>query len=209
MKRMKSMKRRQAIQAILGTPVLTALPPPASAAPQQQSETPKLNTAMGDAVADPVRKSFTPPQFAALRMLGDLLAPASENRPGASQAKAPKFLDFLLSQSPHSRQVLYSNGLDRLQLESGRRYNRRFEDLTAEQADAVVGPLREKWTYRSPADSFRGFLRAAKDDLLTATLNSREFAEARTAAGRRAGGMGTYQRTLPHPRPSAPQALGR
>lgn len=182
------MKRRHVIQALLGTPVLTALPAP----PQAQSETPKLTTATSDVVAEPVRKFFTATQFAALRRLGDLVVPPGESRPGAVQAKAPEFLDFLLAQSPHARQVLYSNGLDRLQLEAGKRYNHRFEDLTTEQADAIVAPLHEPWTYRSPLDSFRGFLRTAKEDLLAATLNSREYAEAQTAAGRRAPGMGTY-----------------
>lgn len=182
------MKRRQVIQALLGTPVLTALPAP----PQAQSETPKLTTATSDAVAEPVRKFFTPTQFATLRRLGDLLVPPGENRPGAVQAKAAEFLDFLLAQSPHSRQVLYSNGLDRLQLESGKRFNHRFEDLTTEQADALLASLHEPWTYRPPLDSFKDFLSVAKDDLLAATLNSREFAEAQTAAGRRAPGMGTY-----------------
>jgi hypothetical protein len=186
------MKRRHAIQALLGTPVLTAIPVPAPAAPQAPSEAPKLDTVSGDSVGEPVRKFFTVPQFAALIRLGDLLVPPGENRPGALQAKAPEFLDFLLSQSSHSRQVLYSNGLDRLQLESGKRYNKRFEDLTADQADGLLGSLHEKWTYRSPADSFKAFLRAAKEDLLAATLNSREFAEAQTAAGRRASGVGTY-----------------
>jgi hypothetical protein len=186
------MKRRHAIQALLGTPALSALPTSATAAPQAQTEAPKLISTAGDAVGEPVRKFFSPPQFAALKRLGDLLVPEGENRPGASQAKAAEFLDFLISQSPHTRQVSYSNGLDRLQLEAGKRFNRRFEDLTSEQAGALVEPLHEKWTYRVQADSFRGFLRAAKDDLLAATLNSREFAEAQAAAGRRASGVGTY-----------------
>lgn len=183
------MKRRHVIQALLGTPVLTALPPPAAAAPQPQTETPKLTATAADAVADGVRKFFTPQQMAALRRLGELIVPAAGNRPGATEAKAAEFLDFLLSQSGHARQVLYSNGLDRLQLESGKRYNRRFEDLTAEQADALMAPLHGPSSARGPGAEF---LRAAKDDLLAATLNSREHAEAQRAAGRRAGGTGTY-----------------
>ena len=101
---------------------------------------PKLTTTAADAAADGERKFFTPQQLAALRRLGDLLAPAGENRPGAREAKAAEFLDFLLAQSGHARQVLYSNGLDRLELESGRRFNRRFEDLTDEQADTFMTP---------------------------------------------------------------------
>ena len=186
------MKRRQAIQALLGTPVLTALPA-ASAAPQQTPPPaggmPKLTTTVADAAADGERKFFTPQQLATLRRLGDLLAPAGQNRPGASEAKAAEFLDFLLAQSGHTRQVLYSNGLDRLELESGRRFNRRFEDLTAEQADAFMTPLQTPLSY---SGSLAEFLWAAREDLLAATVNSREYAAAQTAAGRRAGGVGTY-----------------
>jgi hypothetical protein len=177
------MKRRQAIQALLGTPVLTALPA-AEAAPQiprQPDEMPKLALTTADAAADASPKLFTPQQMAALRRLADLMVPAGPDRPGANDAKAPEFLDFLVSQSAHGRQVLYANGLDLLQLESGKRFHRRFEDLDAEQAGELVGSLHGGT-----------FLHAVRDDLLTATFNSREYAEAQKAAGRRAGGMGTY-----------------
>ena len=56
----------------------------------------------------------------------------------------------------------------------------------------MLAPLKEPWTYAAPADPFVRFLRAAKEDLIAATLNSREFAEAQTARGGRASGMGTY-----------------
>ena len=56
----------------------------------------------------------------------------------------------------------------------------------------MLAPLHEPWTYSALPDLFARFLREAKEDLLTATLNSREFAEAQTAAGRRASGVGTY-----------------
>ena len=52
--------------------------------------------------------------------------------------------------------------------------------------------MHEAWTYASPTDPLAHFLRQAKEDLLTATFNSREFADAQTAAGRRGTGVGTY-----------------
>jgi hypothetical protein len=48
------------------------------------------------------------------------------------------------------------------------------------------------WTYAAPADPFARFLREAKEDLITATMNSREVIEAQAAAGRRGAGIGTY-----------------
>lgn len=183
------MKRRQVIQALLGTPALTAIPLPAQS---PQGEIPTLTVTPTDAVGDAVARYFTPSEFAALRKLGDLIIPSASGRPGARDAKAPEFLDFLIAQSPAENQSLYRNGLDRLQSESRRRYNTPFEELNAQQADAILAPMHEPWTYASPADPLAHFLRQVKDDLLTATFNSREYAEAQAAAGRRGTGMGTY-----------------
>jgi gluconate 2-dehydrogenase subunit 3-like protein len=174
------MRRRRVLQSLIALPALRA----------QQSE--KLTTASADAVGDGVRRYFSAPQYAALQKLGDLLVPAAAARPSASQAHDAEFLDFLLSQSPPDRQALYRGGLDRLQSDARARYGKAFDQLTAEQADALLAPLHQPWTYAAPAEAFARFLRAAKDDFIQATVNSREFAEAQTSAGRRAPGLGTY-----------------
>jgi hypothetical protein len=181
------MKRRHAIQALLGAPAIAAIPLPA-----QAQDMPKLATANPEAVGDAVARFFSPSQMAALRRLGDLVVPGSTVRPGASDAKAADFLDFLLSQSPTDRQALYRNGLDRLQSDARSRSGAAFEALTPQQADAILAPLHAQWTYGEPADPFARFLRAVKEDLIAATMNSREFADAQAAAGRRGTGMGTY-----------------
>ncbi len=186
------MRRRSAIQSILGLPALAALEAPAAAAPQQQEGQQPLATLPLDAVADGVPKYFSPPEMAALRRLGDLLVPSMGSRPGATQAKAADFLDFLIAQSPADRQRLYKQGLDRLQSEAQRRHGKWFEALTPQEAEPVLAPLKEPWTYAAPADAFARFLRTAKDDLIAATWNSREFAEAQASRGGRASGMGTY-----------------
>src|SRR5689334_5052826 len=102
------MKRRLAIQALLGTPALTALPLPAQTpqAARPADEIPKLTVATADAVGDGVPRYFSGPQIAALRTLGDLMVPAAQGRAGARDAKAAEFLDFLISQSPPDRQSL-------------------------------------------------------------------------------------------------------
>ena len=153
---------------------------------------PKLAGVVPDAAAEGAPGFFTAPQLAALKKLGDLLVPATETRPGASQAAVAEFLDFLLSQSPADRQKLYRDGLDRLQSEAQERHRKAFEHLSVEQAGAILAPLGEPWTYRGPSDPFAHFLRAAKEDLLEATVNSREFSGAQTGRGRRGGGLGTY-----------------
>src|SRR4051812_34761002 len=125
------MKRRLAIQALIGAPALTALPLPAQT-PQTTrpaDEIPKLATATADAVGDAIPRYFAAPQLAALRKLGDLMLPAAPGRASASEAKAAEFLDFLISQSPVERQSLYRSGLDHLQSEARRRYSTAFEEL--------------------------------------------------------------------------------
>jgi hypothetical protein len=188
------MKRRHVIQTLLGAPAIAAIPLPAQT-PQTRrpsDESFKLTTATPDAVGDAAIRAFTAPQLAALRKLGDLIVPAGTGRPSARDAGAPEFLDFLISQSPAARQTLYRTGLDHLQSESRKRFNAAFESLDPQQADAILAPLHSPWTYGAPTDPFAQFLRAAKDDLLAATFNSREYAEAQAAAGRRSSGMGTY-----------------
>ena len=81
------MKRRLAIQALIGAPALTALPLPAQT---PQTEIPKLATATSDAVGDAVLRYFSAPQLAALRKLGELMLPAAPGRASAGDAKAPE-----------------------------------------------------------------------------------------------------------------------
>ncbi len=181
------MRRRQAIQALLGVPAVAAIPLPAIA-----QEMPKLATSTADAVGDPAVHFFSNPQMAALRRLGDLIVPAGAGRPGARDAKAAEFLDFLIGQSPADRKSIYRNGLDHLQSEARSRFSSAFESLTPQQSDAVLAPLHAAWAYSEPADPFARFLREVKGDLIVATMNSRESSDAQVAAGRRATGMGTY-----------------
>jgi hypothetical protein len=57
----------------------------------------------------------------------------------------------------------------------------------------LLAPLREPWTFDPPADPLTRFLRAAKQDVRAATMNSREYAAAAGSSGRRsAAGLGLY-----------------
>lgn len=183
---------------MLSLPALGALPKPGLAmappatTPRQIDEFPKLATAVGDAVADGAPMYLSASQFAALEKLADLLVPPAGKLPGANEVQAARFLDFLISQSPADRQALYCDGLDHLQAEAHRHYGTAFEALEAQQADKILSPLHEPWTYHAPKDRFARFLVDAKNDVLEATTNSREFVAAHATRGRRASGMGTY-----------------
>ena len=60
-----------------------------------------------------VPRFFDPPGLAALRRLGEILVPGRQNLPGATEAEAAEFLDFLIGQSPPDRQSLYREGTAR------------------------------------------------------------------------------------------------
>jgi Gluconate 2-dehydrogenase subunit 3 len=189
------MKRRRFLQALATAPATGLIaqqpaPPPAQATPAVPAGFPQLDLAVADAAAETVRQFFTASQFAALQKLGGILMPASNSGPGALETRAPEFLDFLLSESPPDRQQLYRTGLDGLNAQAKRRFTKPFADLDTDQADELLAPLREPWTYR-PVDPVARFLLAAKLDLRTATVNSLEWNEAAKSGGRR-GPSGLY-----------------
>jgi hypothetical protein len=194
------MKRRHFVQALAALPVAPlaaqqAPPAPPAPAPARgggrgaaaAEDLPKLEVAFPEDAADSVLHFFTPPQFAALQRLGDLLMPAGSSSPGALAAGAPEFLDFLIGDSGADRQQVYRAGLDGLNAQARRQFNKAFADTDSSQADALLVSLRQPWTYADPADPVARFLRAAKADMRTATVNSHAASN-----GRRFAGSGLY-----------------
>jgi Gluconate 2-dehydrogenase subunit 3 len=206
------MKRRGFVKTLIALPVAPAL---AAQQPQQQqpasSQTPVVQPPAGgrggrfgqgtipkfeltpaEVVGEPAQRFFTPPQFAALRKLSDVLMPPMRGLPGALDCGAPEFLDFLIGSSPADRQALYRHGLDMLHARAKGQFNKSFAELDATQADAVIRPLLAPvpWAYDLPKDAGMRFLAEAHRDIRTATQNSREWAAAGAASGRRGGGFG-------------------
>lgn len=188
------MNRRTILKSFVAAPAAAALrgQTPAKETARVVDETPKVETSVPDASADPVARFFTKEQFAALSHLCDLLEPSSPQTPGAKDARAAEFLDFLLGQSPAPRQTLYRSGLDRLNSDSAHRYSQPFAALDAQQAASVLEPLHRAWTYDDPSDPLEHFLRDAKVDILQATRNSYEFISVVSKRSRGASGMGEF-----------------
>jgi hypothetical protein len=180
------MKRRRFFQAVAAAGATPAL---VGQTPQQPSTAlPKLETAQADAAAEMRPHFFSEKQFAALKKLGDILQPSIVGAPGAAEAQAAEFLDFLIGESPADRWQIYLQGLDRL-VAAG------FVEADAVKSAAILAPLKAPWTYDPPADPLAHFLRVAKADLRTATVNSREYntSGAASAGGsRRFGAQGLY-----------------
>src|SRR5258708_38879306 len=115
------MKRRRFMQAIVAAPAAPALlaqqPAPASAPAGQPpgrvtDELPRIDASVPDAAAETIPRFFTADQFSALRRLCDTLAPPLKEAPGALDAGAPEFLDFLIGASTADRQEGYRTRLD-------------------------------------------------------------------------------------------------
>jgi hypothetical protein len=176
------MKRRRFIQSI---PLLYASPALFGQAIA------RIDGSSPDAVGQPVPRFFFGPQLAALRRLSDLIVPAMRDTPGAIDARAAEFLDFLVGQSPVPVRSLYRNGLDALNTRATAKYGKAFAQLDDTQADGLLSPLRQPWTWKEPGDPFAVFLRHAKADILTATMNSREW-NTTAQRGRGSAGTGTY-----------------
>ncbi len=117
--------------------------------------------------ADSRPRFFAPADFKTFSQLGHLLIPPYDGRPGALDAKAPDFLDFLLSRSPAPVQQQYRLGL---------------AQFAARGLDGAF----------SRTDDYAKFLTTAKLAFYRATINSREYAAAMAERSRSAAGLGNY-----------------
>ncbi|MFN0168520.1 MAG: gluconate 2-dehydrogenase subunit 3 family protein [Bryobacteraceae bacterium] len=184
------MNRRTLLKSAWGLPAAAALPGGGNA---QTSETSaKLKFDSPDTVAQSLPRFFSKPEMASFERLGRVLMPAAESAPGAAEAEAASFLDFLLSQSRADRQAVYRTGLRSLDGAAQRRFGKTFADLSDPDAAELLSPLWQPWSGKLPADPLARFLVAAKDDFWQATLNSRQHAEALSGRRRAASGLGLY-----------------
>src|ERR1700733_15620532 len=123
----RAMEAQQATPATPSAPTPPQTLPPA--APVAPGPTPwmtglmevkplELTTLVPDAVAQADAHFFNQQQSATLRRLCEVLLPPLKGLPGALDAGAPEFLDFLIGASPRQRQQMYLSGLDWLDAEA-------------------------------------------------------------------------------------------
>src|SRR4051812_21852858 len=172
------MKRRSVLQSLAALPaasLLNAQQPvvPPKPTPAAVEEIPVIEASIPDFAGTTVTKFFSPAQFACFKRLNDVLYPAVNGIPGALQAGAPEFLDFLLFESPVARQTLYRDGVDELERRSKQTLNVSFAATDSAGAEKLLEPLRQPWT--ADPDPFTAFLRAVKQDVLEATQSSHEW----------------------------------
>ncbi|MBT9332129.1 gluconate 2-dehydrogenase subunit 3 family protein [Paracidobacterium acidisoli] len=217
------MRRRDFVKAVMAASVSaktmlgqqTVTPPPPQAAPPvAPSAPPPVATAPGpvpwmrglrevkplpitplvpDAVAQTSAHFFTDRQLATLRQLSEIMLPPLKGYPGAIDAGAPEFLDFLIGVSPVDRQQMYQSGLDRLDAEARQRFGMPFAGIQASQADELLRPWLRTWmTDHPPAEPFAHFVNLVHSDIRTATINSEAWSKAETAMGREEPDVGLY-----------------
>jgi hypothetical protein len=136
------MKRRFALQTLLGSPALWAQ---------------ELTPVATDIAGEPRLRFFSKTEFSRLEELAKVIVPAVNGQPGAMEAGAPMFLDFLLSRSLPGDRRAYRSGL---------------------AGTVDLWELERPWKYGS-----KSFAHRLKEDLIRATFNSREANANRRGGG--------------------------
>lgn len=154
---------------------------------------PLPNALVADAVAQTNAHFFKEQQMATLRRLSEILQPPYKSYPGASDAGAPEFLDFLIGVSPADRQQVYTAGLDRLDSESRHRFGIPFVSVNAAQADQLIRPWLRTWmTDHPPTEPYEHFINVVHSDIRTATINSQAWHDAFEKAGNEKSAVDIY-----------------
>jgi hypothetical protein len=170
------MKRRIFITSLAAPALLAQQPAPVAVDAPPTDPFSSFKFGVADDAGETVLRFFDQRQFATLHRLSDVLLPKIGANPGATEARVPEFIDFLLSHAPAARQQLWQVGLDSLEYQTQTSLRKPFAQTSNTEADRMLSPLRQTWTY-TPATPLVEFLRAAKADVRTATLNSREYAQ--------------------------------
>lgn len=159
-------------------------PPPAAPVPWTlglNPATPLPQTVIADDVALTELHFFTATQMATLRQLAAVLLPPLGGKPGALQAAAPEFLDFLIGASSTSRKQVYQGGLDWLETQAQTRFHHPFAALNETQAGSLLQPWLRTWmTDHPPTEPHADFINIAHADIRTATINSQLWNNAPT-----------------------------
>jgi hypothetical protein len=152
-----------------------------------------MRTAVPDAFASASTRFFSDEQMATLRHLCEIMQPPLKGYPGAVDAGAHEFIDFLISVSPPDRQEMYRSGLDRLEREAKQKYSISFAATNASQADALLRPWLRAWMNdHPPTEPYEAFINLVHADIRTATMNSQEWNDASVAKGEGKPGAGLY-----------------
>jgi hypothetical protein len=177
----------------MGPPSVAASPRTNRAEQIARFHTPNIPISQPDLVAVTDARYFTPIRYATLVHLCEIMMPAGDDYPSSMKAGTPEFLDFYIGASPAERQVMYNNGLDRLDADCKKQFKVPFAKADAKQADAVIRPYLKGWMNdHPPREGHERFINLAHRDIREVTINSPAWAAAAEAVGERTPGVGLY-----------------
>ena len=100
---------------------------------------------------------FTPHEFATITILVDIIIPKDEISGSATDAKVPDFIEFIVKDMPEHQTPL-RGGLRWLDLESFKRFDKAFTDITEKQrleiVDDIAYPKKAKPIYSQGVSFF-------------------------------------------------------
>jgi len=137
---MSEMTRREALAVMASLPLFAALRPLADTLGLEAIET--ASRAAEEALAGPpyTPKFFTPQEWRTVRLLADLVIPRDARSGSATDAGAPEFMDYILSEYP-DQQLGIRGGLAWLDAESERRFGTRFVESGGPSQRAVLDDI--------------------------------------------------------------------
>ncbi|HTM27505.1 MAG TPA: gluconate 2-dehydrogenase subunit 3 family protein [Vicinamibacterales bacterium] len=98
-------------------------------------------------------KFFTAHEYAAVRILVDLVIPKDERSGAATDAGVPEFMDFMMNDQP-ARQTAMRGGLAWIDLQCEDRFDKRFVDCSAEQRTSVLDDI--AWPQKAKPELAQG-----------------------------------------------------
>lgn len=154
---MPEMNRREVLGLLALTPLTTAL----QWSPEAVSRARAIAARARQSPADFELKFFTPQEFETVKVLADLIIPKDERSGSATEAAAPEFIDYILSEYPDN-QVAVRGGLAWLDNEMRERTGgKSFITATAAQQTALLDdlayPAKAKPEYSHGVEFFNRF----------------------------------------------------
>jgi hypothetical protein len=158
---MSEMSRREALAVLAALPFAAALRPLPDWVDTGTAEAASRAVEEALAAGPPyVPKFFTPHEWRTARLLADLVIPRDERSGSATDAGAPEFMDYILSEYP-DQQLGIRGGLAWLDAESLRRFGTRFVESggPGQRAllDDVAWPARARLEMKPGAAFFSRF----------------------------------------------------
>jgi len=111
--------------------------------------------------APPALRFLNQAQYATVDRFVEILIPADDHSPGASEARVADYLDLLLAESDAQTQREWTTGMAALDEESTRRFQTRFGRLAPAQATALVTEISHNES--RPSTTLEKFFVSTKD----------------------------------------------